>query len=308
MKTFFFILLAILMAMSTYSLYGCEQTSREPNLVRVSYHSDAMGEDREYFVYLPAGYDDDNQADWPVLLFLHGNGERGDAQEELDFVMVHGPLYEAWVQKRDLPFIIVAPQLPMYHMGEVDYIANRSFSDIPVRLEEGVPPRPEVVPPAVPVDGISYPGEMPLPVEGPLNGWYRLEKDVDIILDQVKDRFRTDQSRVYVTGISYGGFGTWYIASRMPERFAAIAPVVGFAHPDLVDPIATHRIPVWCFSAGRDLVVRPEYFYPAINRLEELGHKNVILTNHETEGHDAWVRIYAGEDIYNWLLKHNKGE
>ncbi|EDY81174.1 hypothetical protein VDG1235_791 [Verrucomicrobiia bacterium DG1235] len=102
----------------------------------MSYDSVATGEERDFFVYLPRGYD--QQENWPVLFFLHGNGERGDAKEELDYVLIHGPLFEAWAQKRDLPFVIVSPQLPIFSMGEVSYIKGRSRDWIPERLEEGI--------------------------------------------------------------------------------------------------------------------------------------------------------------------------
>jgi hypothetical protein len=89
-------------------------------------------------------HDSDPDGRWPVMLFLHGNGERGNGKEDLDWVLTHGPLYEAWIQKRDLPFIIVAPQLPLYGLDEtIDYIRDRKIEDIPERLEQGVPARPE---------------------------------------------------------------------------------------------------------------------------------------------------------------------
>ncbi len=278
-----------------------------PELLRVSYQSEATGEERDFFVYLPDGYGSTSTGKkWPVMLFLHGNGERGDAKEELDFVMIHGPLYEAWVRKRNLPFIIVAPQLPIYSMGEAGYIANRSRESIPWRLDEGVPERRPASRPPTPMQGAAPVEVMPHPPEGPPDGWYRLENDLPAILDQVEQEFDADPDRVYLTGISYGGFGTWHIAGRHPQRFAAIAPVVGYGHPDGVAPIAEHRLPVWCFSGGRDMVVEPRYFYPALNRLEELGHTEVRFTSHEDMGHDAWVRIYAGQDLYDWMLQHSR--
>ena len=325
-----------------------------PELRRVSYMSAATGEEREYFVYLPAGYgeamergleglhgegavpgttgepgevSDISAAGWPVLLFLHGNGERGNARDELDYVMIHGPLYEAWVLRRDLPFVIVVPQLPLYGMDERhDYIANRTPDMIPRRLDEGVPPRRQASVPAFPMDGApsvdpaadsttdptanstADSKTMPYPPEGPPDGWYRLEQDLMDILDQVEEQFLVDADRVYLTGISYGGFGAWHIAARHPGRFAAIAPVVGYGHPDGVEPIARQGLPVWCFAGGRDAVVPPQYFYPAMNRLQELGHTGIRYTNHEDMGHDAWVRIYAGQDLYDWFLEHRRSE
>lgn len=301
-----------------------------PELLRVSYMSAATGEEREYFAYLPEGYGqagDTGHSEWPVLLFLHGNGERGNARDELDYVMIHGPLYEAWVLRRDLPFVIVVPQLPMYGMDERhDYIANRTPDMIPRRLDEGVPPRRPASVPAFPMDGApsvhpsadsttdppvnstAHSKTMPHPPEGPPDGWYRLEQDLMDILDQVEEQFLVDADRVYLTGISYGGFGTWHIAARHPERFAAIAPVVGYGHPDGVEPIARHGLPVWCFAGGRDAVVPPQFFYPAMNRLQELGHTGVRLTTHEDMGHDAWVRIYAGQDLYDWFMEHRRSD
>ena len=104
-------------------LYWPALAMSEPQLLRESYFSEVTGLERDYLVYLPSEFSKRDK--WPVLLFLHGNGERGDGKEELSFVHVHGPIYEAWVQKRDLPFVIIGPQLPMYDMGEVSYIKDR---------------------------------------------------------------------------------------------------------------------------------------------------------------------------------------
>ncbi len=95
--------------------------STEPSseqLLRLSYQSQIDNEQREYFVYLPKGYHSHSGKKWPVMLFLHGNGERGNGKSELDYVVTHGPLYEAWIQKKDLPFIIISPQLHMFDMDK----------------------------------------------------------------------------------------------------------------------------------------------------------------------------------------------
>lgn len=279
----------------------------EPQLLRQSYTSSA-GERSEYLVYLPRGYDSDADRAWPLVMFLHGDGERGDAREDLEWVLAHGPLYEAWVQKRELPFIIVAPQLPLFGRERtVPYIRDRKVEDIPRRLEVGVPPRPEEFPaPAEMVGATSNPG-LPHGPEGPPDGWYRQEEDLLRILDQVPTLYRIDADRIYLTGISYGGFGTWYLASRHPERFAAIAPVVGWGHPDLMPPLAEPPMPVWVFAGGRDPAVEEKYFYPGLNALEKLGNREVRFTIHADSNHDAWKRVYAGQDLYDWLLQHTGG-
>ena len=89
----------------------------EEQLLRIPYHSETDQTDREYFVYLPKGYEEQKDKKWPVLLFLHGDGERGNGTTELDYVMIHGPLYEVWVQKRDLPFIMIVPQIDRKSVG-----------------------------------------------------------------------------------------------------------------------------------------------------------------------------------------------
>jgi predicted peptidase len=287
--------LNLLLLLILFITAGCQTDTLE----RISYTSQ-IGDEREYFLYLPNGYEFTDQ-DWPVLMFLHGNGERGNGQNELDFVLKHGPLMEAWAYKKDLPFIIISPQLHMFGMDEnTSYLQNRDTTTIPRRLEEGFPDREPFfgTPEAMDGTGSELANYVTLP-----NGWNRVEEDLMGMIDHVLENYNADSNKVYLSGLSYGGFGTWHLASSYPDRFAAIAPVVGWGHPDLMGPIAEHDIPVWAFSGGRDPVVRTKYFYPGINKLEELGHTHVRFTTHEDMGHDAWKRVYGGEDLYSWLLE-----
>jgi predicted peptidase len=116
--------IAIVYMFCNLALFGCstvsdnnqvvEQTSTverssedivsAARLKRDTYASEVMQTDRDYFVYLPKGYDSIPNKTWPLLMFLHGNGERGNAKEGLDFVLMQGPLYEAWIQKKRLTF------------------------------------------------------------------------------------------------------------------------------------------------------------------------------------------------------------
>ena len=280
----------------------------EARLIRQSYLS-ISGQGRHAFVYLPVGYDSDRDRRWPVLLFLHGDGERGNGQEDLDFVLSHGPLYEAWIQKRDLPFLIVAPQLPIFGRDKfLDYLRDRDRAQIPKRLDSGVPPRPANFPTPEPMTGATLEAELPFGPEGPPDGWPEREKDLLIILDLVKKKYRSDPDRVYLTGLSYGGYGTWHMASKYPERFAAVAPVVGWGHPKQMPPIAKRQMPLWVFAGGRDPAVRTKHFFAGLNELERLGHESVRFTIHEDGGHDVWKRIYGGQDLYDWLLSHSLGD
>lgn len=285
---------------------GQVASGRSPaQLLRISRPSRATHAERDHFLYLPAGYASDPNQRWPVLLFLHGNGERGDAKGELDYLLKNGPLYEAWIQKRDLPFILIVPQLPMYGQDEkAAYLKNRQKSEIPTRLEVGVPPRPAEFATPDPMRG-AVSEDLPAgsSVSGPPMGWPELEADLIDMLDDVLASYRADPTRQYLTGLSYGGFGTWYLASKYPNRFAAIVPVVGYAHPDLMGPIAAARLPIWCFAGGRDPNVEVKYFYPGLNRLEALGHE-LRFTVEADMGHDVWARVYAGNDVFDWMLEH----
>lgn len=302
-----YILLVLLISWLT----GCSHlpSTKKPSaeqLVRVPYTSNVDQLERNYFVYLPRGYESQPYKSWPVLLFLHGNGERGNGLDELDYVISHGPLYEAWIQKQDLPFIIISPQLHMFTMGKVPYIANRTRSQIPQRLADGVPPydplfaTPQPMSPGEEIKDMSAVAAL-LPM-----GWEQVEQDLLGMIDNVQKKYRTDTARLYLTGLSYGGFGTWYMASKHPDLFAAAVPVVGWGHPDLMAPIAHARLPVWAFAGGRDASVQKKYFYAGINKLEELNDAEVRFTVHEDRGHDAWKRIYASKDLYSWLLAQHK--
>ena len=281
----------------------------EEQLVRVSYISTVDNLERDFFLYLPKGYNENPERQWPVILFLHGDGERGNGKDELDYVLTHGPLYEAWIQKRDLPFIIISPQLHMFGRDtlDIDFLTNRDPNKIPKRLKEGVSEREPDFVTDYPMEGTTpfedFTDELPKSKDG----WNRVEDDLLSILNIVTTKYNADKNRIYLSGLSYGGFGTWYMASKHPELFAAINPIVGWGHPSLMEPIAKYKIPVWTFAGGRDNGdEKVEYFLKGLNKLEELGDPEVLFTIHEDMGHDTWKRVYAGEDIYNWFLKHSK--
>jgi predicted peptidase len=288
---------------------GAPALARAPSgaqLRRVSYLSARTGEPRDYFVYLPPGHA--QRKGWPVMLFLHGDGERGDARGELDYVLIHGPLFEAWCQKRDLPFVIISPQLPKFGMADVDYIRDRTPAQIPRRQTDGVNPRPDAAAFRLnePMQGKAADERLPHGPAGEADGWSELEGELITMVDATVGDFRGDANRVSVTGLSSGAFGAWYLAARHPEKFSALAPVSGYGHPDLAAPLAQARLPLWAFAGGRDPVVPVRFYYPLLSRLEALGHPSVRFTNHEDLGHFAWVRVYEGQDLYSWLQSQSR--
>ena len=299
--------LLTLLTMVALVLAGCQTTqenSPEPTpdqLLRKAYQSEATGQEREYYVYLPDGYDPNRSEAYPVIFFLHGNGERGNGKEDLDYVLVHGPMFEAWFRHRDLPFIMVAPQLPYF--GRENNYAGRPKEIAITRDPVKALPHPADYRANRELRGYAPADSLPENFEDLPDGWSRCLTDLNNMLDTVLDEYNADDDRVYLTGISYGGFGTWYWASQNPERFAAIAPIVGWGHPSLMEPIAKAQLPTWVFIGGRDNVVEEKYFYPGLNALEEAGHHGPRVTIQADMGHLAWLRVYGGSDLYDWFLQ-----
>jgi len=306
-----YLALAILGCALMLSTSSAIAQKNEQQLLRLPYKSVVDNLERDYFLYLPGGYEEKSSGNWPVLIYLHGDGERGNGKEDLDYVLGYGPLYEAWIQKRDLPFIIIVPQLHMFGRDGKDgpdYIRNRTRDAIPQRLEEGVPAH-NVDMPALqmygPMRGAVAAESQPADEYLTTTGWRRTDPDLISILDSVLLNYHADKNRVYLTGASMGGFGTWYYTSKYPEKFAASLPVVGFPSVEQAEAVARAGIPVWVFSGGRDPAVPTEYFFAGMNRMNELG-ATMRFTTEQDMFHDVWNRVYAGEDVYNWLLQYKK--
>ncbi|MDE0107058.1 MAG: dienelactone hydrolase family protein [Bryobacterales bacterium] len=301
-------LIAYGMALAVSLAIASDQAVAEPagrsqeQLLRRGYESQVTGERREYFVYLPTGYHTEPGKRWPVILFLHGGGERGNAMEDLDRILVHGPIAEAWIQGRDLPFIMISPQMPLF-----DRPRRSSDQPAPKRIEDGPPParqygrRPQQ--PMARVTDLSLPS---FTASASRESWTRMEGEVLAMVDATLSEFRSDQDRVYLTGLSFGGAGTWHLAMADPDRWAAVAPICGPGVPSRVDRIADAKLPVWVFQGGRDTVVRPERVLETVVALEAAGHPDVRFTVHEDLGHNVWTRVYEGWDLYAWLLAHRR--
>ena len=230
-RRFGFVLLTVMLAASA---------SAQTRLAYDGGWTDAASGDA--IVSLPEGYDAAPDRDWPLLLFLHGAGERGDS---LAVVAVHGPLKER-AAGRDLPFVIVAPQVPTGSRWTVGRVAAA--------------------------------------------------------LDAAIAQYRIDESRVYLTGLSMGGFGTWEAIMRMPERFAAAVPICGGGLPLGIE--AARDVPVWAFHGAMDPVVPIEMSVGMVRTLRNAGG-DVRFTVYPDAGHDSWSEAYASDDLYTWLLSHH---
>lgn len=191
----------------------------------------------QYLLYLPEEYG--GQEKWPLLLFLHGAGERG---ADINLVKVHGPpkLIE---EGKDFPAIVVSPQCPKGQFWSVEFL--------------------------------------------------------DDLLDEIVQRYKTDEDRIYVTGLSMGAYGTWSLALEYPHRFAAIAPICGGSNPVLAHLI--QHLPIWVFHGAKDKVVTLENSQEMVDALKKL-KADVKFTIYPDAGHDSWTETYNNPDFYNWLF------
>jgi pimeloyl-ACP methyl ester carboxylesterase len=121
-------------------------------------------------------------------------------------------------------------------------------------------------------------------------------------------RYRIDTTRIYLTGLSLGGEGTWYLAARYPEKFAAIAPISGFtSESDYINKHISNLIdiPIWAFHGKIDNVVPFEETERMVRKIEQK-NKNLRFTAEPAVGHWMHWIVYPWKELYNWFLKYKK--
>jgi predicted peptidase len=195
-----------------------------------------------YEVYYPPGYQEAEQKR-PLLLFLHGAGERGN-----DIEKVKGLALPALLLKKELPFIVAYPQCP---------------------------------------DGQYWSVEL-------LDNW------LNQLLTELKDR--VDLNKIYLTGISMGGYGTWHWATAFPDKFAAIAPICGGGDP--ARALRLKNVPVWAFHGAKDYIVPLSESAQMVEALKRVGGK-VTFTIYPDAAHDAWTETYHNPVLYDWFLTYH---
>jgi len=197
-----------------------------------------------YLAYLPQQYDRGDER-WPLLLFLHGSGNRGF---DLQALMAGGPP-GLIAQGRHFPMIVASPQCPFNEHWRSDFLVT--------------------------------------------------------FLDEVSARFRVDPDRVYVTGYSMGGYGTWDLATVAPERLAAIAPLSGGGDVSLAHRLA--ELPIWAFHGEIDQTVPAAATKQMVEAAEDAG-ASPQLTLYAKKGHDICDSAYRTPELYAWLLSKRRPE
>jgi lysophospholipase L1-like esterase/poly(3-hydroxybutyrate) depolymerase len=202
---------------------------------------------------------------YPLVLFLHGAGERGDDNSR-QLTWFGNPMASpAWSEA--YPCYVLAPQCPKDRRWvEVDWSAKES----------------------------ARPAEPSPAMEG-----------VQRALRAVLAQHPIDTERLYLTGLSMGGFGTWDLAARHPTWFAAAAPICGGGDPR--DAARLASLPLWCFHGADDKVVQVERSRAMIGALEAVGGAP-IYTELQGVGHDSWKSAYSDDSgLLPWLFAQRRG-
>jgi predicted peptidase len=207
----------------------------------------ADGTSEQFVIFVP----DKVEAPAPIILFLHGSGERGT--NVLDPVLQGlGPA--VWKQRKSFPAYVVFPQ--------------------------------------------CRPG----------GGWKADGPDADralAMLKQIQDEFSTDPSRVYLTGLSMGGGGTWSLAEKYPDRWAAIVPMCSRGNLETAEEFAKTKLPIWNFCGDKDGENTVEFNRQMHAALTKAG-ANEKYTEYPGVGHNCWDNAYGEADLYTWLFQQHR--
>jgi len=133
--------------------------------------------------------------------------------------------------------------------------------------------------------------------------WGELHSALNTLLDEVIARYNVAEERLYLTGNSMGGYGTWSLAAAYPRRFAALAPICAGGDPTTV--AALHAIPVWAFHGADDPIVPLSAGQQMVATLRASGGA-VRFTVYPETAHDSWTRTYDNPELYDWFLRHTR--
>jgi len=136
--------------------------------------------------------------------------------------------------------------------------------------------------------------------------WSR-ERQQDILvklLDHIVSTYRVDPARIYLTGLSMGGYGSWRLAADHPHRFAAVVPVCGGGNPQDADKLKT--LPIWVFHGDQDRAVPFERSVQMVDAIRKAGGTTIRFTSYEGFGHNCWTATYATPDMYKWLNRQKR--
>jgi len=240
----------------------------------MEYASEKYNSNLPFRLFIPENYQECEK--YPLVIFLHGAGRRGNDNIS-QIKNMEGPLAFANPEVQNkYPSLVVAPQCP-----DNDNWRGTTYSGerIPKSLDD-IRPSP------------TYLMLMEL-------------------LDSLLTNYKIDANRIYLTGQSMGGAGTWYIALDNPEKFAAIAPVCGWCLPSEAGTIAD--LPVWAFHGALDKTIPPDGSRNMVKALKEVGNQNVKYTEYPNVGHESWREAFTEDtdnngvaDVVEWMFSQKR--
>jgi len=137
----------------------------------------------------------------------------------------------------------------------------------------------------------------------PGDGWWSddtRQEQLGRLLDTVTKSDRVDKNRIYLTGLSMGGYGSWSLAAKYPDRFAAVVPVCGGGDPKDADKLTS--LPIWVFHGDQDRAVPFRKSVEMVEAIRDAGGTNIRFTSLEHVGHNCWSSAYAMPELYGWML------
>lgn len=200
--------------------------------------------ERSYVVYVPRDYDPGKP--WPLIVFLHGRGQRGDDGLRQTEVGI-GRAVRLWPER--FPCLIVMPQCP----------------------ESGL--------------------------------WDIALDQVDAALERTMAEYNVNRDRVYLTGLSIGGYATWIYGAMHIDTYAALMPICGGGNPE--DAATLAQVPIWAFHGAEDPAISPEESRTMVEAVQQAGG-SVKYTEYPETGHNAWDQAYGDKKAIKWLLKQRK--
>ena len=245
-------------------LFSLSLSAQDFTLLTKEVFTGKKGEVIPYRMLLPENYDPNTK--YPLVLFLHGAGERGDDNEKQ---LVHGVKAFLKAENRaNFPCIVIAPQCPAD-----SYWASAKF------------------------ERTKY------PIDFDFNYDYPITKGLDLALQLTRSIIKTksvDKKRVYITGLSMGGMGTFEAVYRKPRLFAAAAAVCGGADVDAYTKKHAKKS-FWIFHGDVDGVVEVKNSRAMNEKLKSLGAE-VRYTEYVDVNHNSWEKAYEEAELLPWLF------
>lgn len=223
----------------------------------------AEGKSLKYRLLRPAELEPGKR--YPLVVFLHGAGERGDNNQAQ---LVHGMReFAREDRRREFPAFVLAPQCPQ----------NEKWVEVPWDA-------PQHQQPEKPASALGLCKEL---------------------VDRLQSELPIDADRIYLTGLSMGGFGTFDAIARWPDRFAAAIPICGGGDTRQETVARFRELPLWVFHGAKDTIVRPERSREMVAALKEAGG-TPRYTEYPEAGHDSWTQTFADEAVFGWLFSQRR--